>query len=210
MTTLDEALRALEKDLREEVALLRDMEGSCEHEQGIAMRAAAAMAESCAYKLAALLSSRQEVAPVAYFAADPANGEFDRYESLEEARERAEQFLDFADDDAADSGWADDPPQICYGVIVGHCVEESRKPAPTGSDFTEIVNFRLESSASTGQTSDAMDAVVTDAMVMAALDAQPLIDENESWRIWQIIGFDDARAKKIMRSALVAAMEASR
>lgn len=60
--------------------------------------------------------------------------------------------------------------------------------------------------SSPAHTSEARDAVVTDAMVTAALDAQPLTDENESWRVWQIIGFDNARAEKIMRAALNAAM----
>lgn len=82
-------------------------------------------------------------APVAYFAADPANGEFDTFDTLHEAAARADTFLDYADDDAADSGWADEPPQICYGAILGHCVEESREPAPEGSEFKEIVSYRL-------------------------------------------------------------------
>lgn len=78
-----------------------------------------------------------------YFAADPANGDFERSATLDEARAKAEAMLAAASDDAADSGWCDDPPQICYGAVIGHCVEVSRAPAPADSEFTEIVEFRL-------------------------------------------------------------------
>lgn len=84
-----------------------------------------------------------------YFAADPANGDFERSATLDEARAKAEAMLVAASDDAADSGWADDPPQICYGAVIGHCVEASRGPAPADSEFTELVAFQLSATDDT-------------------------------------------------------------
>jgi hypothetical protein len=82
---------------------------------------------------------------VRYFAADPAEGEFYTYDSLDEAKSKAEQLLEWSSDAAYEDGWADEPPQICYGIVLAGCEEEpgSRKPAPEGSDFTEMVSFRL-------------------------------------------------------------------
>jgi len=87
-----------------------------------------------------------------FFAADPALGEFNRHASLEAAKADAQKMFDYASDDAADSGWADDPPQICYGIVLGHCVEVagSRRPAPEGSDFTELVEFELAATQPAG------------------------------------------------------------
>lgn len=79
----------------------------------------------------------------AYFSADPAEGEFRIHDTLEAAREDAEGLLESAGDEAADWGWADDPPQICYGELIGHCVEEQRMPAPDDSDFDYYVTFGL-------------------------------------------------------------------
>ena len=79
----------------------------------------------------------------AYFSADPAEGEFRIHDTLEAAREDAEGLLESAGDEAADWGWADDPPQICYGAVLGSCHATSRKPAPPGSDFSELVEYAL-------------------------------------------------------------------
>ncbi|WP_051281100.1 hypothetical protein [Rhodanobacter sp. OR92] len=86
-----------------------------------------------------------EVLPGRYFAADPAMGDFNLYATLADARTNAQRMLDEATDEAADGGWPDEPPQICYGTVIGKCVERegSRRPAPEGSDFTEIVDYRL-------------------------------------------------------------------
>lgn len=79
-----------------------------------------------------------------WFAADPAEGSFDVLDSLEAAQIRAADMLEAAGDDAADFGWADDPPQICYGQVLGWCIESSRRPAlKTESQFSEIVTFTL-------------------------------------------------------------------
>lgn len=83
-----------------------------------------------------------------YFAADPANGDFDVYATLDEARKGAEVALDYAREDACDSGWPDDPPQICYGVILGQCVEISREASTEGTSFSEIADFELRAFAS--------------------------------------------------------------
>jgi len=87
------------------------------------------------------------VGNASYFAADPAEGEFNTHASLDEAIKDAESMLEHAGDDAADWGWKDEPPQICYGVVLGDCVEADRQPAPEGSEFTEIVSYRLQSAA---------------------------------------------------------------
>lgn len=84
-----------------------------------------------------------------YFSADPAFGEFITHTSLQAAIDSAESMLSDAGDDAHESGWTDDPPQICYGVVLGQCVEVegSRKPAPEGSEFTEHVEFKLQATS---------------------------------------------------------------
>ncbi|MNW13427.1 hypothetical protein D3C71_2113790 [compost metagenome] len=58
-------------------------------------------------------------------------------------------MLSDAGDDAHESGWTDDPPQICYGVVLGGCIEVagSRKPAPEGSEFAEHVEFKLQATS---------------------------------------------------------------
>lgn len=86
-----------------------------------------------------------------YFAADPAQGVFEVHGSLDEAKANAQELLADAADEAADSGWADDPPQICYGVILGECVEKSRATAPAESDFGEIVEFELRPTAESSE-----------------------------------------------------------
>lgn len=88
-----------------------------------------------------------EVLPGRYFAADPAMGDFDLYATLADARTNAQRMLDEATDEAADGGWPDDPPQICYGMVLSECVETDRKPAPAGSEFDEIVTFELAPTA---------------------------------------------------------------
>lgn len=104
--------------------------------------------------IAAALANQQGVGGQVgtFFAADPALGEFNNHPTLDAARADARKMLDYASDDAADSGWADDPPQICYGVVLGHCVEvtDSRRPAPKGSDFTELVEFELAATQPAG------------------------------------------------------------
>ncbi|WP_313401474.1 hypothetical protein [Stenotrophomonas sp.] len=84
-----------------------------------------------------------------YFSADPALGEFITHTSLQAAIDSAESMLSDAGDDAHESGWTDDPPQICYGIVLGQCVEVdgSRKPAPEGSEFTEHVEFKLQATS---------------------------------------------------------------
>jgi hypothetical protein len=115
-----------------------------------------------------------------FFAADPSNGEFSEHDSLEKARKEAQDMLDAAGEDAFESGWSDDPPQICYGVIVGGCFEKNRGPM-TGKDAerygmsivepsAEMVDFELrEYSASPAPPpSNGCDGVGLNAIV--ALD----------------------------------------
>lgn len=95
--------------------------------------------------VAPLLQSHTQGDAVAYFAADPAEGDFSTHDTLEAARADAEKMLGYAQDAASEEGWTDEPPQICYGIVVGKCVEKegSRKPAPEGSEYAELVDYRL-------------------------------------------------------------------
>ncbi|MGN6282132.1 hypothetical protein [Frateuria sp.] len=102
--------------------------------------------EVCAALTAALAQNTQvDGEAVAYFSADPAEGEFNLHKTLAEANAGAESLLESAQDEASDYGWQDEPPQICYGVVLGKCVEleGSRRPAPEGSEFTALVDYRL-------------------------------------------------------------------
>jgi hypothetical protein len=100
---------------------------------------------------------------VAYFAADPAQGDFEVVDSLAKARDKAQEMLDYASDDAADSGWADDAPQICYGVVVGQCVETSRVATP-GADFDEIVEFALQATPAAARPGEVTEEVAADVL----------------------------------------------
>lgn len=108
----------------------------------------------------AAIAAQGQGAGVEYFAADPAGGEFTTYKTLPEARRAAEVSLGYAQDEALEGGWDDEPPQICYGIVLGGCVEKegSRRPAPEGSDFSEMVDFRLtEPNATTAQPAGVPD-----------------------------------------------------
>ncbi|MBB1060376.1 hypothetical protein [Marilutibacter spongiae] len=78
-----------------------------------------------------------------YFAADASEGDFGTFATLDEARSAAERMLFDASDSAADYGWENEPPRIYYGELMGHCLEESRMPAPGDSDFEYYVTFGL-------------------------------------------------------------------
>ena len=104
-----------------------------------------------------------EAVSVRYFAANPAECEFDTFDTVEQAKAKAEQLLEWAGDAAYEDGWADEPPQICYGIVLAGCEEEpgSRKPAPEGSDFTELVSFRLTESTYTRSNAKAGEVDAT-------------------------------------------------
>lgn len=93
----------------------------------------------------AALAAQGQGEAVEYFAADPADGEFTTYKTLPEAHAAAVVSLGYAQEEAFEGGWEDEPPQICYGIVLGGCVEKegSRRPAPEGSDFSELVDYRL-------------------------------------------------------------------
>lgn len=99
--------------------------------------------------LALIDDSRKGGSDGCYFSADPALGEFITHSSLQAAIDSAESMLSDAGDEAHESGWTDDPPQICYGIVLGQCVEVdgSRKPAPEGGEFTEHVEFKLQATS---------------------------------------------------------------
>lgn len=93
------------------------------------------------YMSAALRAVSSVSPPARYFAARPSEGEFNVHDTLEQARADAQEMLDYEGED----GWSDEPPQICYGLVLAECAEVagSRRPAPEGSDFSEIVEFEL-------------------------------------------------------------------
>lgn len=51
--------------------------------------------------------------------------------------------LEAAGDESFEDGWKYEPPQICYGLVLGGCVESSRGPAPEGSNYAEVADFKL-------------------------------------------------------------------
>ena len=115
---------------------------------------------------AQMMREREGSGTATYFAADPADGEFRIHDTLESAKADAKKMLGYAQADAVESGWPDETPQICYGVVLGRCVEleGSRQPAPEGSGYEEVVDFRLESFA-------APRAAVPDGMVLVPRSA---------------------------------------
>ncbi|MEY2160451.1 MULTISPECIES: hypothetical protein [unclassified Rhodanobacter] len=143
----------------------------------LAMRKRYDEAAALALALALALAAQGQGDAVAYFSADPAEGEFSTHKSLAEAVAAAASLLAFAQDVASDDGWADEPPQICYGVVLGRCVEKegSRRPAPEGSDFSEMVDFRLTEPSATAAP-PASPAGVPDGLYRNACDSV------ESWK----------------------------
>jgi hypothetical protein len=115
---------------------------------------------------------------VRFFAADENNSEYEVFDSVDLARAAAQRMLDSASDDAADYGWTDEPPAIYYGIVLGACVESYRGPAPEGSDFSEIVNYRL---ADIGETERAAIAALRQPSVID----DELIEEavNCAWHV---------------------------
>ena len=115
------------------------------------------LCESCDYDVSVIISMLRQAAqmmreramsdPVTddrqYFAADPANGDFDIYNTLAEARHAAQDTLNYAREDACEDGWADDPPQICYGVVLAQCVETTREVSTENPGFSDRVDFEL-------------------------------------------------------------------
>lgn len=112
-------------------------------------------------------------AALTYFAANPAEGEFNTHDTLAAARADADDMLDTQ----GEEGWMDEPPQICYGLVLAECVEVagSRRPAPEGSEFTEVVEFELVPVAlPAGHPAGIADQIDALCDAVEALDADPL------------------------------------
>lgn len=94
---------------------------------------------------AALAPSRQAGGEaVEYFAVDASEGSFDTFATLAEAKAKAQEFLDYQAEDALESGWKDQPPQVHYGIVLGGCTEVAGSrgdPTPNFSGGT--VDYEL-------------------------------------------------------------------
>lgn len=119
-------------------------------------------------------------AGVGYFAADPGCDEFVTFPNLELARQAAAKMLASAEDEAVDTGWADEPPQICFGVLLGHCVEADRRPAPAESEFSEIVEFRLVEADRVSRANESPRSAEGDGYFAEALALLEAIAERET------------------------------
>ncbi|KZC32621.1 MULTISPECIES: hypothetical protein [unclassified Rhodanobacter] len=123
----------------------------------------------------------QDLQAEGYFAADPADGEFTRRNTLEEAVADAERMLAYAQDAASEDGWADESPQICYGIVLGGCVERegSRRPAPAESEFTELVDYRLATPAFKKNTKCDPSYLCESALAALIEAVDPAIDSGD-------------------------------
>lgn len=90
-----------------------------------------------------------------YFSYDPIDDEFNQHNTLEEAKEKAEFYLDFYKGEAHDSGWPDGVEGICYGDIKGatcSTLHEYRDQMPEEewaskygiTDFDEIIEYEVK------------------------------------------------------------------
>lgn len=78
-----------------------------------------------------------------YFAFDP-QGSMDTYKTLSEAKDSAQESVDWYRDNIDDC-WDDSVEQVCYGVILGKVVQtESRIPEPDEGEADEIVDYDLK------------------------------------------------------------------
>lgn len=135
---------------------------------------------------------------VAYFAADPAVSDFGTYKTLAEARDAAQKLLDYAAEDALEAGWADEPPQVCYGIVLAGCEEipESRKPAPEGSDFTEVVEYRLTTPPSASSTHGRERAALREIIAVLGPEPPSGLSSGAAWE-W-------AKALQVAKAAYAA------
>ena len=90
-----------------------------------------------------------------YFAYDQYNGEYEFYDTEEEAKKAAEAFLQYYADDASGDGWPDDlTGSIGYGKVVSETEEEVTAEKKDFSDeeweeegynldFDKIVDYKL-------------------------------------------------------------------
>lgn len=137
--------------------------------------------------LQAAIAQNTQGDAVAYFAADPAEGDFSIHDTLEAARADAEKILGYAQDAASEDGWADEPPQICYGIVLGKCIEKegSRRPAPEGSEYNELVDYRLTAPVHAERVVEGMVLVPrepTDAMLENG--SQSMEFGNDPREVW--------------------------
>lgn len=74
-----------------------------------------------------------------WFSYDPEDG-FETHATEADARKRAMESIDYAHED----GWGEHVTGICWGEIKEEAFEcGPREPAPDGSEFDEITDYKL-------------------------------------------------------------------
>lgn len=75
-----------------------------------------------------------------FFSWDPQEREFCEHETAEQAKDSAEEVLQFFRDEAGD-GWDEEVHNIVWGQIIGRVVQTKNEPAPEGSEFDSIADY---------------------------------------------------------------------
>ncbi len=78
-----------------------------------------------------------------WFSYDPEGDGFVFHDSEEQAKARATREFEVACDYAASDGWGEDPTHICWGRVMERATEVSRKKAEAGSQFDEIIDYKM-------------------------------------------------------------------
>lgn len=76
-----------------------------------------------------------------YFSVDLEGG-INRHETADDAKGACEEQLDHARDEAVE-GWPEETDELCWGVVIEDAHVVSRKRAPEGSEFEDIVEYAL-------------------------------------------------------------------
>jgi hypothetical protein len=77
-----------------------------------------------------------------YFSNQPDGFQF--HDTAEAAKKEAEEALQYYADEAASDGWNEEVESICWGEVKECVVMVSCKKAPRGSQFSEIVEYKLK------------------------------------------------------------------
>ena len=132
-----------------------------------------------------------------YFYYSPDDG-FETFETAEQAKEAAENCLDWHGDCAADAGWNEGVEDICFGEIIQKVTEIGRRPVNENDnvdeDVSEIVEYQLQPiEQKTGefggfntpaeQVGNLMRVIYESVTKVAGLDAQIEFYEDKVARV---------------------------